>query len=396
MKILIVNKFWYARGGDCIVAMNTALLLRRMGHEVRVFSMQHPCNVACTGSQDYFVSQVHFDGSFMGKLRALRRTMGDKEVRNSFTSLLKDFRPDVVHLHNIHSYLSPSVAVIAREFGCRVVWTLHDYKLFCSSYSCVCNGEPCDRCIEHPADVVINRCMKQSLLASVAALLETTHWNINKMLQCVDMFICPSLFMAQEMEKAGVPCDKLTVIPNYLVEERRDSSPVVTGRGDYCCYVGRLSPEKGVDTLLKAVATLPLKLKVAGDGPLLDPLKSDYSSFANIEFLGRLTGNDVNGLLRLARFSVVPSSWWENNPLSVIESLSAGTPVVGTRMGGIPELIDDRNGLLVPSGDVNSLVDALNQAWDARWDHAAIARRAALRFSPAAYYRSIMRVYNHQ
>ena len=392
MKALIVNKFWYPRGGDCVVAMGTADLLRRMGHEVAIFSMRHPDNVACTGD-DRFVPQVHFDGTFTQKLRAVRRSMGDSDVKRAFSQLLRDFQPQVVHLHNIHSYLSPVVAKLAHEHGCRVVWTLHDYKLLCPAYSCLRQGQPCDQCIEHPMDVVVNRCMKGSLLASIAGLIEATEWNSTLLSQYVDVFICPSRFMALKMKQAGFPAEKLAVITNFIPDERRDTAPVSLGRAQYACYVGRLSAEKGVDTLLQAAASLPFTLKVAGDGPLLAPLREQYASSKNIEFLGRQDAHAVTALLRQAQFSVTPSQWWENNPLSIIESLSAGTPVVGTDMGGIPELIDNSNGIIVPAGHVQALASAMRHAADTAWDRAAIARDAHHRFHPQTHYRALLNLY---
>lgn len=392
MKVAIVNKFWYARGGDCVVAMNTAALLRRMGHEVRIFSMHHPDNAACD-DEPWFASQVFFDGNISQKFKALYRSLGDKEVKEKFSSFLGDFRPDVVHLHNIHSYLSPIVAKIAHAHNCRVVWTLHDYKLLCPAYSCLRRGQVCSSCIEHPLDVVSNRCMKNSLIASLAGLFELSKWNAHVLAQCVDVFICPSRFMATQMQKGDFPAEKLAVISNFLPDEDRGTAPVVTGRADYCCYVGRLSAEKGVETLLEAVAATGINLKVAGDGPLSEQLSGQYAHCKNIEFLGRLNGHDVMQLLRLARFSVTPSVWWENNPMSVIESLCTGTPVVGSDIGGIPELIDSSCGLLAPAGNPAALAATLQQAWNRKWDHAAIARNAAIRFSPHEHYRALLNCY---
>ncbi|MBO7609404.1 MAG: glycosyltransferase [Muribaculaceae bacterium] len=393
MRVLIVNKFWYARGGDCVVAMGTVDLLRRMGHDVEVFSMHHPNNVECDYTVTY-APEVHFDGNLVQKIRAMVRAMSDRNVRNSFTATIERFHPDVVHLHNIHSYLSPLVAQIAHEHGCRVVWTMHDYKVFCPSYSCLRNGTTCDSCIEHPMDVVVNRCMKDSLIASIAALLESTKWNVNKLAQYVDKFICPSQFMAKKLKDAGISSDKLAVITNFLPDDKRDTSSIITGRADYCCYIGRISHEKGIETMLDAASTLPFTLKVAGNGPMLQTLKEKYAHCKNIEFLGLLDSNNVTKLLRLTRFSVMPSQWWENNPLSIIESLCAGTPVVGTDIGGIPELIDNSCGILVPTGDVKALANAMQEAWDMRWDHAAIARHATSRFSPTVHYQALTEVYH--
>ena len=376
-----------------MVAMGTAQLLRRMGHDVAIFSMQHPENESFGGDQ-HFVPQVRFDGSLRKKCQALQRATGDKAVSSLFTQVLRDFQPQVVHLHNIHSYLSPLIAQLAHDYGCRVVWTMHDYKLLCSCYTCLRKGKPCDACIKHPMDVVVHRCMKGSFVASVAALLEATRWNSTVLSRNVDTFICPSQFMADKMSQANFPSEQLTVLPNFLPDEHRDTSPVAWGRNDYCCYVGRLSPEKGVGILLETASRLPYTLKVAGDGPLLETFREQYGRCPNIELMGKLDSNSVAKLLRLARFSVMPSQCWDNNPLSVIESLCAGTPAVVTDMGGLPELIDDQCGIVVPAGDCDALASAMRRAWDARWDYASIARKANTRYDPQVHYQALMSIYH--
>ena len=152
-RILLVNKFYYPRGGDCVVTLNTQSLLRSRGHEVAVFSMQYPENIESEWSK-YFSSEVSFDGGMKNKLAALKRTLGWGDVKKSFSRILDEFKPDVVHLHNIHSYISPVVARLAKQRGCRVVWTLHDYKLLCPSYACLRNGEPCELCFNSKQEEV--------------------------------------------------------------------------------------------------------------------------------------------------------------------------------------------------------------------------------------------------
>ncbi|MBQ7691843.1 MAG: glycosyltransferase [Muribaculaceae bacterium] len=388
MRILIVNKFWYPRGGDCVVAMATAGLLRRMGHDVAVFTMAHPQNIA-----DPHILGKAPQVELADRWRYLRRMLGGMGVKPAFARVLDEFNPQVVHLHNVHSYLSPVVARLAREHGCRVLWTMHDYKLLCPAYTCLRNGQPCIECVGRQSSVVCHRCMKHSVTASVAGMIEAKKWKINRLTDWVDTFVCPSEFMAQMLRRASVPSERVAVVPNFLPAGRAVDSPVALGRANYCCYVGRLSPEKGVETLLKAAAALPFTLRVAGDGPLLGELRSRYGHCRNIELLGRLDATHVAELLRLAQFSVMPSECLENFPMGVIESLCAGTPVVATRMGGIPELVNDSCGLLVPPADPAALAEAMRQAWSRRWNHAAIARQASSRFHEQTHYRSLMGLY---
>ncbi len=394
-RILIANKFYYPRGGDCIVAMNLERLLKEQGHEVAVFAMQYPENVD-SGWNGYYASQVDFAGPLGNKLNAAKRLMGWGDIKASFNKILDDFKPDIVHMHNIHSYLSPVLAKLAKRRGCRVVWTLHDYKLVCPSYACLLDGKPCERCIGRgKMQVLKNRCMKGSFAASAMAWLEALKWNRNVLDRYVDAFICPSQFMASKMKKDGFDPKKLHVVCNHIDPKKQELfGSLDIEREDYYVYVGRLSDEKGVETLLNVASQLPHTLKLAGDGPLRKQLEEQYASCRNIEFLGHQDAIQVAKLLSKARFSVVPSEWYENNPLSVIESLCAGTPVVGARIGGIPELLNDDNGITFASGSREELATAINRAYSAEWHHDTIKETAKLRFSPNEHIKQIFDIYS--
>ncbi len=394
-RVLIANKFYYPRGGDCIVAMNLERQLKDQGHDVSVFAMQYPENVD-SGWNNYYPSQVDFAGSLGKKLKAARRLMGWGDIKPSFNKILDDFKPNIVHLHNIHSYLSPVLAKIAKKRGCRVLWTLHDYKLVCPSYACLLGERPCEKCIGHgKIHVLKNRCMKGSFAASALAWIEALNWNRNVLDRYTDAFICPSQFMATKMKKDGFAASKLHVVCNHIDSEKQklfDSLNVE--REDYYVFVGRLSQEKGVETLLNVASKLPFSLKLAGDGPLRKKLEEQYASCKNIEFLGHQNAQQVAALLSKARFSVVPSEWYENNPLSVIESLCAGTPVVGARIGGIPELLNDDNGITFASGNREELATAINQAYSADWHHSSIKETANARFSSEQHLQQILEIYS--
>ncbi len=393
-RILIANKFYYPRGGDCIVAMNLERLLKEQGHEVAVFAMQYPENVE-SGWNSYYASQVDFAGPLGNKLNAAERLMGWGDIKASFNKILDDFRPDIVHLHNIHSYLSPILAKLAKRRGCRVVWTLHDYKLVCPSYACLLDGKPCEKCLGRgKMHVLKNRCMKGSLAASAMAYIEALKWNRNVLNRCSDAFICPSNFMASKMRKDGFDPQKLYVVCNHIDPEKLALvNSLDSTRENYYVYVGRLSAEKGVETLLNVASKLPYILKVAGDGPLRKQMEDQYAGSKNIKFLGHQNAIQVAELLSKARFSVVPSEWYENNPLSVIESLCAGTPVVGARIGGIPELIDEGNGSIFTSGKSEELKAAIEQAFAREWEYDAIKECSNKRFSPNEHLKQIMAIY---
>lgn len=397
-RVLLVNKFYYRRGGDCVCVLNLEELLRARGHEVAVFAMHYPENLPSPWER-YWASEVEFGGGVGSKLNAMARTMGFGSVCSRFRRIIRDFRPDVVHIHNIHSYLSPVVAKIARKAGIKVVWTLHDYKLLCPSYACLRDGSPCELCFDRKSRVLATRCMKGSLAASAVAYAEALRWNQAALTRMTSRFICPSRFMMEKMAQGGFPQDKLTVLCNFLAPEmasrmqRHAVGSYSREREPYYCYVGRLSAEKGVETLLQAASGLPYELRVAGDGPLARELREKYSHCDNIRFLGRLDSEGVEKLLASARLSVLPSECYENNPLGVIESLCCGTPVVGAQIGGIPELIGEKTGITYPSGDVEALRSAIRRAWTTAFDHESIAADSLVRFSATAYYEALCAIY---
>lgn len=387
MRILLSNKFYYRRGGDCIYMLNLEQLLKAHGHEVAVFAMDYPDNEE-TPWKKYFPQN-------MSKLMAFTRPFGSREVRNKFGKLLDDFKPDVVHLNNIHTQLSPVIAELAHGRGIRTVWTLHDYKLLCPRYDCLRNGkEICELCFNgDKSPCKTYKCMKGSALASMIGYKEAVTWNRKRLEECTDLFVCPSRFMAEKMAQGGFRKDKLKVLCNFIDIEkcRKDDY----AKGDYYCYVGRLSHEKGVGTLVEAAARLPYKLKIIGGGPLLGQLKIKNEQLkGNVEFLGFRQWTDIKDIVGKARFTVIPSEWYENNPLSVIEAECLGTPVLGARIGGIPELINEGvNGMTFESGNANDLTEKIKAMYNADFDYKAIADAAMKRYNAESYYEEIIKVY---
>lgn len=387
MRILLSNKFYYRRGGDCIYMLNLEQLLKAHGHEVAVFAMDYPENEN-TSWKKYFPQN-------MSKLMAFTRPFGSREVRNKFGKLLDDFRPDVVHLNNIHTQLSPVIAELAHGRGIRTVWTLHDYKLLCPRYDCLRGGkEICELCFNgDKSPCKAYRCMKGSCLASFVGYKEAVTWNRKRLEECTDLFVCPSRFMAEKMAQGGFRKDKLKVLCNFIDVEkcRKDDY----AKQDYYCYVGRLSHEKGVGTLVEAAARLPYKLKIIGGGPLSEELRIKSEEIkGNVEFLGFCQWNDIKDIVGKAKFTVIPSEWYENNPLSVIEAECLGTPVLGARIGGIPELIDeDMNGMTFESGNADDLAGKIKAMYSADFDYKAIADAAMERYNAESYYGEIKKCY---
>ena len=286
------------------------------------------------------------------------------------------------------------IVEMAKDFGAKTVWTLHDYKLICPSYSCLCNKEICERCVGgNKFNVVKRLCMKGGLPGSILAYMEAEYWNRERLQRCTDVFICPSRFMADMMVKDGFDKDKLRVVCNSVSRDIVSGLEIKNVREHYYIYVGRLSKEKGVETLLSVANQLPYNLKIVGGGPLLAELKSHYAS-EKIEFLGHLSQSEVKKYVADAKFSVIPSEWYENNPLSVIESLCLGTPVAGARIGGIPELVKPGMGFLFRPGDADSLKRTIETAWEGQFDYGWISSNSINRFSEHRYLEEILDIYS--
>ena len=397
MRILVVNKFLYPRGGDCIAAMMTQQILKHHGHSVRGYAMSYPLNIETLDNNNY-ASEVSFNGSLAQKFTAAKRMLGYGDIRDSVNHILDDFKPEIVHLHNIHSYLSPIIGEMAHKRGIKVIWTLHDYKLLCPAYSCrQPSGATCRECFNGNLQVIRHRCMKGSLIASLLAHIEAKIWSHKRLEVFTDQFIAPSQFMFDKMVEGGFNPDKISVLSNAIAPERAElisNQNINSQREDYFCYVGRLSEEKGVETLLLAASRIGAPINIAGDGPLKEELIQKYKSYPNIKFLGQLNSNQVIKLLSRAKASIISSECYENNPIGVIESLCCGTPVIGANIGGIPELISPSNGVIYTSGNANALASAMTTFDNGTYNHADIAREANNLFNTDRYYNNLLDIYS--
>lgn len=398
MKILLSNKFFYPRGGDCIHTIQLKQLLEEQGHEVAVFSMQFPKNIENENSE-YWPSEVSFGSKSPQKLlAALRRPFGVREVKTKWNKLLNDFQPDVVHLHNIHSQLSPLIAQEAKKRNIPVVWTLHDYKLLCPAYTFMeyC-GNVCEDCLQDPKAVIQKQCIKGSKLASYLGYFEAKKWNKDRLQKYTDSFISPSSFLKGKMEEGGFPARQIKHIYNFADDEKFNNKINGT-RNNEVVYVGRLSKEKGVETLCKAFSFIEkksAKLTIIGDGPIKPELEKQFAS-ENINFIGFQPWEVIKEKLGKASFMIIPSEWYENNPLTIIESLALGTPVLGAAIGGIPELIEEgSNGMTFEPGNVENLQNKIDQMLTKNdWDYHQIQDNAKFTFAQDTYYKKLMELYN--
>lgn len=364
MRILAVNKYLYRRGGAESYLLDLTDLQRRRGDVVELFGMRHPEDSAPHPLSDTFPSYVELDPAPDGLrgLAAAGRMVWSVASARGMARALARVQPDVVHLHNVYHQLSPSILGPVRRAGVPCVMTLHDYKLACPSYQMLDHGELCDACVTggtwHAAQ---RRCKGGSLAASSLLALESGLHRLTGAYRGVDLFLSPSSFLAGVMRRAGVFPDRLRVVPHFA-----EVSPVRPDpeRRSGFLFAGRLSREKGVDVLIDAMGALPetARLSVAGDGPERVALERQAAAVApgRVAFLGRLPKPDLQDLLQGSLASVLPARWNENQPMTVLEALGAGVPVVCTDLGGLPELVSHGvDGLVVPPDDPAALAAAL-------------------------------------
>ena len=381
MRVLLVNKFHYRKGGAETYYLEVGAALERMGHDVAYFSMHHPNNLPCE-QERCFVAQREYN-DVRNPLRAVADGLAlvySPEARGTFQALCEEFRPDVVHLNNVHRQITLSILDAPYLAECRVpvVYTAHDYVTVCPGYLMLDGaGEVCDRCLEDGRyrHCVENRCVKGSRAKSALAALEASFNRFRRMNDRVDRVIAPSRFMAGKLVEGGWPPERVCVLQNFASDEilaraRSAGSDETDRERPYLLYFGRISREKGVDVLVKAflemAPSLPgWRLIVAGDGPELDSLKRAFSSAGaeySIEFVGYQSGDSLQRYVEEASLAVTSSQWRENMPFSIIEAFAAGTPVVGARIGGIPELVSEgETGFVCEPGNVASLVDAIRR-----------------------------------
>lgn len=357
MKILLINNCHWRRGGSETVYFSTAEMLRKAGHEVIFFSLNDEKNIK-TDFPEYFVKQG-------GVLKSMISYFANYDAAKKMEELLVKEKPNIAHVHLIWGGLSATIFQVLHKHGIPIVHTVHDYRMICPAYTFRNGrGDVCELCTKnHYSNCIKYKCAKGSLLQSLLMACEMKYrnhkWHPAKVL---DGIIYVSYFAKQKHEEI----DSLFLITKNIVLYNNttvgDKYPPLEKVSDYFLYYGRLSGEKGVPTLVEAFARHPeLKLKIVGTGPKEDELKQ--KKYTNVEFLGYKTGDELYNIVQNARFVCVPSEWYENNPMTIVEAYSMGTPVIGARIGGIPEIVEDgKTGFLFENGNIDSLDSAIEKS----------------------------------
>lgn len=358
MKILMVNKFLYPNGGSETYMFKLGEYLSAAGHTVEYFGMEH--NDRCVGNsaQCYTENMDFHNASALQKIKLSLKTIYSKEAMDKIDRVIERFQPDIVHLQNINFQLTPSIIYAIKKHGIPIIQTVHDVQIACPNHKMyIDNAETaCQKCLNGKyLNCVKNKCLHNSTLKSVIAAFESYYYHFKNTYNLVDCYICPSQFMADTITSAGVKKDKICVLHNFC--EKHNDLPEKNIEKKYALYFGRLTNEKGIPTLIEACRELEnIQFVFAGTGPLLD-LCSDVK---NIDTVGFKSGEELNSLIRNALFSITPSECYENCSMAIIESLSLGTPVIGSNIGGTPELvIPDETGLIFETGNKNYLKNAI-------------------------------------
>lgn len=350
MRILLVHNFYREPGGEDVVFAQEQSLLKQKGHEVFTY----------TRSND-----EASDESTLGRIKLLRTIVSAPESKKDIVAIIREQQPDLIHIHNSFMMISPSVYEACWEARVPTVKTIHNYRLLCPAAYLFRNGSICEECITGGLTRGISHgCYRDSKLntAAVAFMLKY-HRVAGTYTKKVNAFITLTEFARNKLVASGFPADRIHVKSNFV-----DPDPGAReGAGQHALFAGRLSREKGPDVALKAWARVkyPIPLKIAGDGPELEPLRNLAASLGlrNVEFLGRVDRNKMRLLMKTAQFLVLPSLWYEGFPMVLAESFACGLPAIGSRLGAMEEIIvHGFNGLHFTPASSEDLAEQVNWA----------------------------------
>ena len=367
MKILMINKFLHPNGGSETYIFKLGECLKEYGNEVQYFGMEHENR--CVGNNvGAYTSNMDFHGgSKLSKITYPVKTIYSIEARKKIRKVLDDFQPDVCHLNNFTYQLTPSIILEINKWRkdnrktCKIVFTAHDYNLVCPNHMLnnPLTHENCESCLGgHFKNCIKGKCIHSSTAKSIVGAAEAYFWNAKGVYKYIDKIVCCSKFMKRIMDSNPLFAKKTVVVHNFVDDLKYEYKE----KENYVLYFGRFSEEKGIRTLLEVCKELPeVKFVFAGSGALEDEIRK----VPNIECVGFKSGKELHNLISKAKFSVYPSEWYENCPFSVMESIMFATPVIASKIGGLPELVQDGvNGILFEYKNKNDLKNKISELWN--------------------------------
>jgi glycosyltransferase involved in cell wall biosynthesis len=386
MKILIGHNTYQQAGGEDIVAAAEARLLAEHGHEVVWYRRDN--------------DEVPPNPGLRAVVLGLRTVWASDSYR-AIKDLLKRERPAVAHFHNTFPLVSPSAYFASADAGVPVVQTLHNYRLLCPSAMLFRDARPCEDCLLRamPWPGVLHRCYRHNGLASLAvASMLSVHRALGTWKNKVNCYIAVSEFARRKFVEGGLPAGRIRVKANFV-----DFDPgVKSGPGGYALFIGRLSEEKGIASLMKAWRRLrtPIPLLVAGEGPLHDQIAATAAELGDnrITVVGAKHHGEIPGLMHGARFLVFPSTWYEGFPLSILEAFACGLPVVASRIGSMADtIVDGKTGLHFEAGNASDLAAKCDWAWQHPEEMQQMGRAARAeyeaKYTPEKNYEALMDIY---
>ena len=442
MKILQINKFFYLKGGSEKYFFELRDLLKKNNHQVIDFSVKDKKNLPSPYSE-YFIEPVNLKSE--GIIKNFKKTLKliwNKKAQKKLEVLIKKEKPDIAHIHNIHHEISLSILPVLKKYKIPVVQTLHDYQIICPNYKLYSQEKICEKCKRHKYyKCFLNKCVRDSCLASLFATLENYFYWLSGIYKKIDIFIAPSKFLKNKFIEFGIPENKIIYLPNFVEIFSEDEN---LSQNNYLLYFGRLSKEKGVDILIKAMALVNpirnpfkifnqtkhiihntiqhqqtaehfsngvnenIKLKIVGDGPEKENLKKIAEKLkinSQIQFLGYKNQSELKEIIKNSLAVVVPSQWYENCPLAILEAFSFGKPVIASNLGGIPELVQDgKTGFLFKSGNAKKLAEKINSLLEGDTSTCRLQEKLNLmgkfaqeqiekKYNPEIHYQKLMEIY---
>ncbi len=362
MKILIVNKFLYPKGGAETYTLKIGEELKKRGNEVQYFGMYDKKNTV-GNKLNLYTRNMNFHSKRISRVLYPFKIIYSFEAKRKMKRIIKDLEPDIIHLNNINFQLTPSIIDIAYKMKIPIVQTVHDYQMICPNHflynwkeKCIC-----EKCIKGSKwNCAKYNCIHNSKLKSIIGSLEGILYSkILKTYSKVSLYICPSKFLEEKLLESDIYKGKTATLCNFI---ELNKNYKVSQKDDYILYFGRLSEEKGLLELLETMQKLPnIKLKIAGTGPLENIIKTE----GNIEYVGFKTGEELKDLISKAKFAIYPSVWYENCPLSILEAESYGTPVITGNYGGMKELVENgKTGILVNEINSNTLKNIMEKLYN--------------------------------
>ena len=396
MKILLVNKFLYPKGGSETYVFKLGDILTENGHEVQYFGLENEKNTV-SNNVGTNVSDMDFNKGVLKNILSPLRIVYSVEARKKIRKVLDDFSPDVVHLNNIQFHLTPSIILETEKYrkesqkDVKIVYTAHDYQLVCPSHG-LFDGDlnVCEKCLDGKyINCLKTKCHKNSRAKSFLATADAYFWKFNRAYDCIDAIICPSDFLKSKLDTQPRFSDKTVTLHNFI--EAAENVSNVDKEG-YILEFGHLSKDKGTNTLLEVARRMKdAKFVFAGYGSAVEEIKK----VENAEYVGFKTGDELKNLIRRAAISVCPSEMYENCPYSVMESQTLLTAVVGANIGGIPELIEEgRTGLLFEAGNADDLEKKLRYLLEEKryLEYSNNCKNANF-VTPTTYYDKLMTIY---